>query len=116
MATVTTDFDTLMADDFRQELSNKVTAVGLFLADDILIPNNIVPGPGVMLPKLSFLTRLKNGDGKWKGRWEIFDANQASVIKSSNDFEIEITFAVFNCAILEIKILLRNFQRLRYCS
>ena len=112
MPTMPTDFDTLLADDFRAEIGNKVTAVGMFLGNDVQIPNNVKLGPNVALP-IAFVTRLKNGSGKWKGRWEIFDANNKSVLKSINDFDVTKSAALHG-VITKTMIPIANLGVYRY--
>jgi len=114
VATLPTDYDTIMAEDLRQEVGNKITAVGLYLGDDIVIPNTVTPGPGVILGKVTFVTRLKNGDGKWKGSWSIIGPNNAAVISSNADFDVEKLPNVFHGVITSTILPVSNTGDYKY--
>ena len=77
-----------MAEDFRQELAGKITAVGFYLGDDIVIRDPIIPNTTGLLPKIAFLTRLMDGDGTWKSNWSIFGPGDVLISKSNKDFDV----------------------------
>lgn len=89
MSTLPSDFDTLMADDIRQEIGGKVTLVGFFIGNEIVLPKDAKPGPDIALAKLAFLTRLKDGDGTWNGKWSISGPGNIEIIKSPKDFSVK---------------------------
>lgn len=52
----------LLADDVREEKNNKVSIIGAFTGDDILVHD---PQPGKAIPSLALLVIFKNGEGEF---------------------------------------------------
>lgn len=82
-----TKYDVILCEDVREEKGKKLTILGFFVGDDIIVPSDI-PKEKINL-KLTFLTRLKDGEGKWQAAWRILSPDGSILVPAEKLGEVE---------------------------
>lgn len=75
----------LLADQIREEAGGKLTIIGLYANDEIILlgdlPEELPIGlQGLALPALSILVQLKDGIGNYNGEAQVIDPNGKPLI------------------------------------
>ncbi len=63
----------ILADLIREEIRNKLTIVGMYSSDLLLLLKDLTPGQITALPGIYILAQLEDGQGKFDGKFIIRD-------------------------------------------